>query len=205
MREFYLQTTQNQYNFMPHPVSENLKYRPIIAGDQLDSYLGWLGDPEVVRFLEVRFARYDLEGLREYVENCNRSKNTRLFGIFLSETGEHIGNIKLGAINQHHQRGEIGLMIGGKQYWGRGFGTESIIAVTDYAFDTLGLQKVCSGCYGNNLGSLRAFLKAGYREEGRRPTHWMCENRWVDHVMLARFADDQVADVAAGFLNHDPQ
>ena len=69
--------------------------------------------------------------------------------------------------------------------------TEAIMGLTDHAFDVLDLHKVSCGLYAVNEGSRRAFLKAGWSEEGRRLQHWFCAGRWEDDVQLGCCRDER--------------
>ena len=79
---------------------------------------------------------------------------------------KHIGNIKLGPINIHHNCAEIGLIIGDKDSWGKGLASRAISIVTQFGFNQLKLAKLSAGCYENNIGSKKAFEKSGYQVEG---------------------------------------
>jgi ribosomal-protein-alanine N-acetyltransferase len=96
----------------------------------------------------------------------NSDRTSHLFGIFEKDGNGHVGNIKLGFIKERHASGQLSLVIGEKSCWGKGYATEAIRAVTVWAFDELGLERVEAGCYDQNTGSLRAFLKVGYSVEG---------------------------------------
>lgn len=170
--------------------TERLVLRTLEEGDVTERYLGWLRDPAVNRYLEVRFDVQTLETCRTFVLAANQHADTLLLGIFLKEGTEerrHIGNIKLGPINPHHRRAELGLLLGDRAEWGKGYGSEAIVAMTRHAFAHLGLHKVTAGCYGGNHASAGAFLKAGYHEAARRPQHWLCEGEWQDDIILECF------------------
>lgn len=169
--------------------TERLVLRTLEEGDVTERYLGWLRDPAVSRYLELRFDVQTLEGCRTFVLAANQHADTLLLGIFLKregleEEGRHIGNIKLAPINPHHRRAELGLLLGDRAEWGKGYASEAIAAVTRHAFARLGLRKVTAGCYGGNQASAGAFLKAGYHEIARRPQHWFCEGEWQDDIIL---------------------
>ena len=134
--------------------------------DASAKYVAWLNDSEVNRYLETRHTFQTLEGCRDFIRKCNADPGSHLFGIFLKDTGQHIGNVKIGFINTQYQRGQISLFIGEKQFWGQGFSSEVVRAVTAFGFDRLGLHRLEAGCYDANLASLRVFLKAGYVVEG---------------------------------------
>src|SRR3989344_296586 len=163
--------------------------RPIISSDATNAYVGWLNDPEVNQYLESRFSTHSTESLRKYIEEIITNPNNHFFAIVRRDSEKHIGNIKLGPIDWNHKTGDIGLMIGDKSSWGKGYATEAIGLVTNYAFDELGLRKVTAGAYENNIGSIKAFLKQGFVEEGRKKKHFKYENSFVDHVLLAKFKE----------------
>ena len=144
------------------------------------AYVAWMNDPQVVQFTESRFTSHSMESIREFVQDCARDPDVILFGIFDCATESHIGNIKLGPINRRHLLGDIGIIVGRKDFWGKGIATEAISLLRDYAFSEIGLHKLTAGCYSTNLGSGKAFEKAGFQLEARRPNHFRDENGWVD-------------------------
>lgn len=82
------------------------------------------------------------------------------FGI-LDEQGEWLGTVELYEMN--HSEATLGILIGVKDRWGHGYGTDAVKAVLEYAFSTLKLQKVKLRTYKHNLRAQRAFQKAGFR------------------------------------------
>jgi RimJ/RimL family protein N-acetyltransferase len=166
-------------------VLERLTLRTLTESAADGPYLKWMQDPEIVRYLEARFATFSPDGLAEYIRFMNADPDVALFGIFVSATGEHVGNIKLGPIDRHHRVGDVGLLVGAKAHWGRGFATEAIAGLTRWAVETLGLHKLTAGCYDVNEGSRRAFLKAGWIEEGRLREQYQSEGKRADRILLA--------------------
>lgn len=147
-------------------------------------YLGWLHDREVNRYLEIRHSLpASMADLAQFVDSVNQSPDSILFGIFLQD-GNHIGNIKIGPINRANRRAEVGLLLGDKGQWGRGYATRAIRLVSDFAFQDLGLVRLTAGCYQPNQGSFRAFMKAGYRHEGTLANYWQCEGQSVGEIMM---------------------
>lgn len=146
--------------------SQRLIYRTLTVDDVTQTYVDWLNDPNVNRFLETRFNYQTIDSCQSYVSDVASNPAHNLFGIFLRETGIHIGNTKLGFINPHHNRAQLSLFIGQRDCWGKGYATETIKTITSWGFNDLNLEKIDAGCYDENLGSLRAFLKSGYQVEG---------------------------------------
>ncbi len=163
-----------------------LLLRAISPDEVTPEYVAWMNDPEVVRYLESRGTVQTAETVRRFVETANQSPDDRLFGIFLADTGRHIGNIKIGGINRRHGFADVGLLIGDRREWGKGYAAEAIALATRFAFEELGLVKLTAGVYEPNVASLRAFLRAGYREAGRLRLHRVSEGGRVDQIIMER-------------------
>lgn len=189
MKNLSLETRIPETKSPSHPAlidSERIYLRGVTLEDVTDAYFHWMNDPEVIQYLESRFYPQSRDGIRAFVQSFQGNQNNVFFAIILKEDNRHIGNIKLGAINWIHRLAEIGLIIGEKDTWGKGFATEAIRLVSDYAFKCLNLHKVSAGCYGINQGSVRAFQRAGFEVEGVRPKHMFCEGNYVDLVLLGK-------------------
>ena len=162
--------------------TERLVLRTLTAADATPRYLGWMRDPEVNRYLESRLVEHTIDSLREFIETSNAGPDL-LLGICLAD-GSHIGNIKLGPVNEYHRNAPVGLLIGDPASWGKGYATEAIVAITTHAFSSMGLEKLYAGAYASNTGSIQAFRKAGWLEEGRSRGHWRSGNDREDNVQL---------------------
>lgn len=164
--------------------TDRLLLRDITEDDVTAKYVRWMNDPRVNRYLESRFVTHTAESIRRSVVEL--SQNSVFAAVIDRATGDHIGNIKLGPVDHHHRTADIGIVIGEERCWGKGFATESIIAMTDHAFEVLGLAKVTASVYAINLASIRAFQKAGFELEGTRCSQFSIGESRTDAVMLGR-------------------
>ena len=146
--------------------SSRLLLRALEPGDLNATYLSWLNDAAVNRYLETRFLPQSLEALQVYWQDHRDDSSSPWFAICLVSDGRHIGNIKLGPIQWLHRRADLSLFIGERGCWGQGYASEAIELVRDWAFGELDLQKLNAGIYAGNLGSRRAFEKCGFELEG---------------------------------------
>lgn len=167
--------------------SEHIFLRTMQPADATLEYLGWLSDAQITSHLEVRFSppksTVDLES---FISTANASPDTLLLGIFSSSESRHIGNIKLGSIDWHHQVGDIGFLIGDVKHWGKGHASTAIGLLANYAFAHLKLAKLTAGCYSLNEGSRRALLKAGFTQEGRLALKWLVDGKRQDGLLFGR-------------------
>lgn len=169
----------------------SLTLRPLTVDDCTPVYLGWLRDPEVNRYLETRHTVQTLETIRAFVAGVAARDDETLFGIFRKSDGAHVGNIKVGPVKPIHATADVSLFIGDRTAWSRGLAREAIAAVSAHAFSQMGVRKLSASMYTPNIGSTRAFLNAGYREEGRRRDHYDLDGRRCDVVELGLTPDDR--------------
>ena len=178
----------NQLEHLGHTKGEligtRLRLREVRLSDVNGSYLEWMNDAEVLKYTESRFQAHSKEHLCDYVTRINANPDFVFRAITLEETGRHIGNIKLGPIDWNHRFGDIGIIIGAKDCWGKNYAGESIRLFADHAFRALKMHKLTAGCYAINEAGIKAFIKAGFFLEGRRNSQYLCEGRYVDLVYL---------------------
>jgi len=171
--------------------TRDLILRSLDAGHAHGPYPSWMRDPEVTRYLEVRFAPPDEAALAAFIAAMNGSDDNLLLGLFpRAEPHRHIGNIKLGPIDKRHNAAPIGIAIGVKDCWGRGFATQAVAAVSDYAFAKLGLNRLDAGFYSDNEASQRAFQRAGFIEEGCRRGARLLDGVRTDEILMGQLRND---------------
>lgn len=170
--------------------SPRLALRKLTAADATPAYAAWLNDPEVNRYLETRYNVQTIESCREFIAQMNASDAQHLFGMFLAETGQHIGNIKVGFVDRRNRSAQVSLFIGEKSVWGKGYATEAIQAVSSHAFFDLDLQRLEAGVYQGNFGSLQAFLKVGYTVEGFFRRKYVLDGHLVGCFWLGVLKDE---------------
>jgi len=177
---------------MPTTAPEDLEVmlRPVTLEDVTPTYVAWLQDPEVNQYLETRFSPQTLETVRAFVQRMLASSDEFLFAICAGTDCRHVGNIKVGPIKKYHNIADVSLFIGDRGVWGRGVATRAIAQITRHAFDVLKVRKLAAGVYGPNAGSAKAFLRAGYKQEGLRPQHYVMNGTPVDLLEFGLTADD---------------
>ena len=161
--------------------------RPVTASDANERYLSWLLDEEVTRYLELGYRENTLETLRDDIRRFN-SDPGRIFRAIIAVEGDlHIGNIKIERIDKVHRFGELGLMIGDKRFWRRGYGTEAIRLMCNLAFEEYGLRRVTATYFADNVASQLAFQRLGFQVEGVYKGHRWSRHikQWVDEFHVA--------------------
>ncbi|MCJ8320011.1 MAG: GNAT family N-acetyltransferase [Colwellia sp.] len=150
-------------------------------------YVDWLNDPLINQYLETRFHIQNINSIREFISSMIANPNEHLFTIRTTCNEQHIGNIKVGGINTTHNIADVSLFIGDKDSWGKGFATKAIQLISRYALENLQLRKLCAGAYKPNIASTRAFLKAGYINDGFLANHYLLNGQPCDLVQVCLF------------------
>lgn len=158
-------------------------------------YYAWLSDLEVMKYIgrdeylkPIRF-----EKVREYVEALWQSELCVFFALHYGEEDAFIGTVKVNYLNEAGvmtRTADIGIMIGDRDYWGRGVATDALFAVCHYAFTTLGARKLTAGAVAANGAVIRAFQKIGFAEEGRLRGKLLISGEYFDHVLLGCFKNE---------------
>ena len=164
-------------------IGPRLKLSPVHVEDATDTYLSWLNDVEINKFLETRWTAQTHESNLAHIKKIRNSPTEVLLKLVVLQDSTHIGNIKIGPIDANNKSVELSYFIGAKSYWGQGYATEAINLCVNFCFETLGLHKIQAGCYEKNFGSQKALLKVGFELEGRlRKRILDIDSEWQDHL-----------------------
>jgi len=175
---------------MPFLMGERVYLRPIDTVLDTDCFAQWINDPEVRSYLKSRMP-IGLAAEEHWIGH--RPANEIILSIVLKEGDRCIGNIALHRINWVFRSATSGTVIGEKECWGRGYGTEAKQLLLGYAFQELGLNRVTSHVFASNPRSLRCQLRCGYREEGRMRKAAFIQGEWVDVIVLGVLAEEWIA------------
>lgn len=106
-------------------------------------------------------------------------------GVYLVETDELIGYAGISGISRHNRSGEYFILLGEKSHWGRGIGTLVTQQVARVGFQELGLNRITLTVSEPNQGGVKAYLRAGFKLEGRLRQACFRENAFHDKLAMA--------------------
>ena len=171
-----------------HIETEQLKIVPFKEAYLTDRYVGWLNDPEVVKYSEQRHQYHSLESCRAYFLMIESSANIFL-AICDKLTGLHIGNVSVN-MDMNNGIADISIMIGDRDFWGKGLGSEAFTAVVGNLLERGDVRKVTAGTMAANKPMLKAMALAGMEEEARRGSHYLLNGTPVDMVYFSRWRNN---------------
>ena len=164
-------------------VGERVYLRPLEKED-LSQIQEWVNDPEIRRLIgEVRpTSRDEAEAWYERV----RSDPDRVwFVVALVENDQIIGEAGLLRMFPAWRTTDLSLILGDKEAWGQGYGTEAILLLLDYAFGYLNMHRVAVGVVGFNERALKFYEKIGFEREGVQRDGYYHDHAYHDFVMMS--------------------
>lgn len=168
--------------------SETIYLRPLKLSDVNVAYLSWLHDTEVMQGIAT--SGYTLDNLKTYVEERLSNMDTAFFAICCKETDEHIGNVKIDFHDKQANVSELGLLIGNKNYWGKGVGRQACTLAINYGFNVMNLRKIYLAVYENNLNAKKLYEKLGFQLEGTLRKHVMANGHLCDKYLMGIFKNE---------------
>ena len=159
--------------------------------DDLAKISEWLNDEEVMWFwAEPGYT----QSLAEVEQRLAGSQGVAGYSCkqFIIETKESmpIGRIFYDHLDKKHQRTEVGMQIGEKEYWGKGYGTDTMITFLDYLFNELGLHRVYLRVQSYNTRALKCYEKCGFIQEGVLRHHCFTRGKHYDELLMGILRDE---------------
>jgi len=156
--------------------------RELREEDASEEYCNWLNDSVVNKYLETK--KCTLNELKEYIKKKVDDSNVCFFGIFVKENDKHIGNIKLEPIDFQQKKATLGILIGNKEYWGKGIGTDATKLILDHAFNDLNLEEIKLGVISENKAAIRVYEKVGFVIDHINKNKVKYENKLYDQILM---------------------
>ena len=174
-------------------LGQKTRLRPIDRED-IPTFVRWLNDPEVRQYLKIYLPMSKAEE-EEWFETQMEDDSGRVFGI---ETEESvlIGNVGLSDLDWKNRSAFLGIVIAEKEYWGRGSGSDAIVALLRFAFGEMNLHRIYLSAFDSNQRAIRCYEKCGFRHEGRAREALFRDGRYHDALQLTvlrhEFFDNEV-------------
>ena len=134
----------------------------------VNDYLTMVNDYEKVsKFIGGKKKSFTAEQELQWVRDKLEEK-ALVFSMIEKKSGKFIGNIEL--MDPTDSKGELGIAITAEMQ-NQGFGTEGVVAFTEYGMKHLGLQRIFLRTNPNNKRAIRVYENSGFREFDRTDDH----------------------------------
>ncbi len=185
-------------------IGERVRFRGVERTD-IPRFVEWLNDPEVIEGILVHYpiSQADEEGWFDRM--LTRPVDERVMGIEVKEpAGEGaapawklVGTIAFLNIDWRLRSAEFGILIGDKNYWNRGYGTDAVRLLLQHGFTTLNLNRIYLHVFDTNPRAIRAYEKAGFTLEVRERQGEYKHGRYIDVLLMGILKQEFVPDEEA--------
>ena len=184
---------------------QEVNEKPIFLGNQVrlvppnpetdaGLFARWMRDSEFVRLMDTDPPRLmSIEKHKEWLEKelLDEQRSDELFFMIQTLKGEKtIGLIGLDGIRWVHGEAWIGIGLGEREHWGKGYGTDAMQVIQRYAFDELNLHRLSLTVFAYNQRAIRSYEKAGFKVEGRAREFLNREGLRHDMIFMGILRDE---------------
>ena len=160
------------------------------AMEDAERWAQWDNDLEVTLPLgDEAYTPFPLAKSEEVMAGILR-RQEHVFGIVGLETDALIGRCMLFDLDLVNRKAMLGIVIGEKTYWGRGYGQEAVRLLLEYAFGLLNLNSVMLGTFAFNRRAIHCYERVGFKEIGRRRQARIIGDRKYDVVLMDILAEE---------------
>ncbi len=153
-------------------------------------YAEWLNDLDVTIPLgDEAYTPVTLEGMQADIIAVGE-RHDHLFTIVDCATNAPIGRCLLFNVDLVNGCAMLGIFIGDKSFWNRGYGQEATELLLDYGFNLLNLHNIRLGVYAFNTRAIRAYEKVGFKLVGRLRETRLIGGKRHDEVEMDMLADE---------------
>lgn len=156
---------------MPYLFGERIRLRAAEKED-ITAFLRWVNDEDVTEnlFLVDPMSRFEEENWYEAMIKKPASEHVLVIEVKDQSPNQDyrpIGTCQFHNLDWRNRSAEVGIMIGEKTFWDRGYGTETMRLLLRHGFDTLNLHRIWLQVYAKNKRGIKAYEKAGFVHEGK--------------------------------------
>jgi RimJ/RimL family protein N-acetyltransferase len=167
----------------------NKMYLRILEETDLEKTLGWINDPDLMVLMGVRGPK-TLMMQKRWFEELNKNSDKIIFAICIKESDEHIGNVSLYSIDLIHRNAGLSIFIFDKKFHHKGYGTEALILLLEYAFNYLNLHRVYCKTSSEYKEAMNIYRKLGFCEEGKLRQHEFHKGEYIDKIIMGLIKND---------------
>jgi RimJ/RimL family protein N-acetyltransferase len=155
-----------------------------IEKTDIDEIMKWVNDPEVKSNLLMRYPVSQCQE-EKWIETALAADNQRNKTFALeTKDGVYLGGIGLHKIDWENSNAEVGIVIGKKEYWDKGYGTDAMMAMLDFGFNQMNLHRIYLRVFEFNHRGIRSYEKCGFKREGVLRHDRYKEGQYYDTVMM---------------------
>jgi RimJ/RimL family protein N-acetyltransferase len=157
--------------------------------DDLERMFTWINDQEVIQYLGARYPIAMSEEER-WLTNQPAADFANMRLAIETKDGVHIGNCGLHEGQAENRKASLGIVIGDKDYWSNGYGSDAIVTLLRFGFYEMGLNRVWLHAHAFNERAIACYKKVGFVAEGTLRQNAYQQGRYIDTITMGILRSD---------------
>lgn len=164
---------------------ELVRFRELRDSD-LELAQGFINDPEVAKNLTPRIPYLaTLKDEKVFFDSISFMKDTYNFAIEAKDSNKYIGGCGVNEIDWKNSVATVGIMIGDKNYWSKGYGTDAMKLLVKFIFEQMNINKVKLCVYSFNKRAEKCYEKTGFKKEGILREELFRDGKYHDTIIMS--------------------
>lgn len=164
--------------------------RSLVPATDIPLITSWINDGAVTYVMFYGQLPTTLPQVEKMILDQVAAPSNIVFMVCDNASQQPIGFAGLYDIHLTARKAEFRILIGEKDFWGKGYGTEVTQLLTYYGFDRLNMHRMYLGVTSENIGGVKAYEKAGYVREGQLRDDIYRNSRYYDSIKMSLLRDE---------------
>ncbi len=205
-KDLYLRRPYKLFRFLPAVYSsmtlkKGKEERDSLTGEKLilrqgqekDIYylINWYSDKELNKLAGWAEGKPNIHALKQNISKGFGYDPMNL--VIETNGGKPIGTIQLYNFDELNQSCKLGIRIGDREYWGKGYGEDAINTILKYAFYKLDIFRVSLKFYEYNNRASNCYVKCGFKHEGKTRKSAYIDGEFYDEIIMGVLKSDFVS------------
>jgi RimJ/RimL family protein N-acetyltransferase len=154
----------------------------------------YINDPELQKYL-VSDTPYPmtLHEEEKWFESISALGDTYKFAIETSEGCRFIGGCSINDVDWKNSVATVGIFIGNKEFWGKGYGTDAMTTLISFIFAQMNINKIRLTCYSFNDRAIKSYEKCGFKVEGVLRQEMFKDGKYHDKIAMGVLREEFLA------------
>lgn len=157
--------------------------------EDIKKALQFINDKELMKNLTTKIPfPMTLWEEEEFIKSQkSNQKGEYKFAIEDLEAKKYIGGCGINDVNWLTRVATVGIMIGDKDYWGKGYGSDAMQVLIKFIFEDMNMRKIRLSAFSFNERALKCYTKCGFEIEGVLKDEIFKDGKYYDEMILSIF------------------
>lgn len=178
--------------YHPFLIGKQIYLRGLEESDLQTNYFQWFNDQAISTYTGHALFPNSMEKMCEYYQKAIKNDDLLVLAIINAKDNCHVGNVSLQNIDWINRCAEFAIIIGEREYTGRGIAMEAGELIINHGFKRLNLNRIWLGVHEANKAAIKVYKNIGFIEEGRFRQRFLQNGKFHDNIIMSILREDGI-------------